>query len=132
MNKVIRKQQAAQPCNGLERLRKQDISDPTTSYSVSLTNISLVALSSLHQVYAHWQIQINNNPISRQRLRHDVRLALLADEMRLALAAPATLAQRRGLPSRKFSYRRMRTAAIHRIRHRGNSVALSSYLAIDG
>jgi hypothetical protein len=94
MNKVIKKQQAAQPRNGLERLRKQDISDPTASYSVSLTNISLVALSSLHQVYAHWQIQINNNPISRQRLRHDVRLALLADEMRLALAAAGLTQQK--------------------------------------
>jgi hypothetical protein len=63
MNKVIKKQQAAQPRNGLESLRKQDISDPTTSYSVSLTNIPLVALSSLDGVYAQSQIQINNNPI---------------------------------------------------------------------
>jgi hypothetical protein len=47
MNKVIKKQQAAQPCKGLESLTKQDISDPTKSYSVSLTNILLVALSSL-------------------------------------------------------------------------------------
>jgi len=31
---------------------------------VSLTNIPLVALSSLHGVYAQLQIQINNNPIS--------------------------------------------------------------------
>jgi hypothetical protein len=47
MNKVIKKQQAAQACNSLESLTKQDISDPTKSYSVSLTNILLVALSSL-------------------------------------------------------------------------------------
>jgi hypothetical protein len=63
MNKVIKKQQAAQTRNSLESLTKQDISDPTTSYSVSLTNIALVALSSLHRVYAQLQIQINNNPI---------------------------------------------------------------------
>jgi hypothetical protein len=64
MNKVIKKQQAAQTCNSLESLTKQDISDPTSSYSVSLTNILLVALSSLHGVYAQLQIQINNNPIA--------------------------------------------------------------------
>ena len=64
MNKVIKKQQAAQTCNSLESLTKQDISDPTTSYSVSLTNIPLVALSSLDGVYAQLQIQINNNPVS--------------------------------------------------------------------
>jgi hypothetical protein len=64
MNKVIKKQQAAQPRKGLESLTKQDISDPTKSYSVSLTNMPLVALSSLHGVYAQLQIQINNNPIS--------------------------------------------------------------------
>jgi hypothetical protein len=52
MNKVIKKQQAGQARNSLESLTKQDISDPTTSYSVSLTNIPLVALSSLHGVYA--------------------------------------------------------------------------------
>jgi hypothetical protein len=64
MNKVIKKQQAAQPRKGLESLTKQDISDPTASYSVSLTNILVVALSSLNGVYAQLQIQINNNPIS--------------------------------------------------------------------
>jgi len=64
MNKVIKKQQAAQTCNSLESLTKQDISDPKTSYSVSPTNIPLVALSSLDGVYAQLQIQINNNPIS--------------------------------------------------------------------
>jgi hypothetical protein len=77
MNKVIRKQQAAQPCNGLERLRKQDISDPTTSYSVSLTNIPLVALSSLHRVYAQSQIQINNNPVPRQSCEHELDLPIV-------------------------------------------------------
>ena len=74
MNKVIKKQQAAQTRNSLESLTKQDISDPTTSYSVSLTNIPLVALSSLHGVYAHWQIQINNNPIPRQSAKYEVHL----------------------------------------------------------
>jgi len=66
MNKVIKKQQAAQTCNSLESLTKQDISDPKTSYSVSPTNIPLVALSSLHGVYAQLQIQINNNPIRQK------------------------------------------------------------------
>jgi hypothetical protein len=47
MSKVIKKQQAVQPCKGLVSLTKQDISDPTKSHSVSLTNILLVALSSL-------------------------------------------------------------------------------------
>jgi hypothetical protein len=52
MNKVIKKQQAAQARNSLESLTKQDISDPTKSYSVSLTNMLVVALSSLAAVYA--------------------------------------------------------------------------------